>query len=206
MLVGSFLLVIAFGTLGLKSLPGLYTGQPLSWADALFTSTSAVCVTGLIVVDTATYFTPLGQGLLLLLIQLGGLGMLAFSSLIIVALGKRLSLRAETIAGDRRANGPNLDAKRLTLDVIRFTLVIEAIGAVMLYTVWGPRLGWAEAAWPAVFHSVSGFCNAGFSTNTDSLIGFQNSPATLATISFLIIAGGIGFLTMEEAFLNLFSR
>lgn len=206
MLVGSFLLVIAFGTLCLKSLPGLYTGQPLSWVDALFTSTSAVCVTGLIVVDTATYFTPMGQGLLLLLIQLGGLGMLAFSSLIIIALGKRLSLRAETIAGDQRTNGPNFDAKRLTLDVIRFTLVIEAIGALILYTLWGPRLGWAEAAWPAVFHSVSGFCNAGFSTNTDSLVGFQNSPATLATISFLIIAGGIGFLTMEEAFLNLFSK
>ena len=96
--VGSFLLVILVGTLGLKTLPGLYTGAPLGWLDALFTATSAVCVTGLIVVDTATYVTPAGQAWILLLIQLGGLGIITFTTLIIVLLGRRLSLRQEAIS------------------------------------------------------------------------------------------------------------
>src|SRR5680860_13887 len=93
--VGSFLLLILLGTLGLKTLPGLYTGAELGWLDALFTATSAVCVTGLILVDTATYFTTAGQAFILLLIQLGGLGMLTLTTLIILALGRRLSLRQE---------------------------------------------------------------------------------------------------------------
>ncbi|MGH7464200.1 MAG: potassium transporter TrkG, partial [Longimicrobiales bacterium] len=84
---GSFLLLIVLGTLGLRFLPGLYTGEQLGWLDALFTATSAVCVTGLIVVDTATYFTTAGQAFLLLLIQLGGLGIVTFTTLIILMLG-----------------------------------------------------------------------------------------------------------------------
>ncbi|TVP94108.1 MAG: potassium transporter TrkH [Planctomycetaceae bacterium] len=203
MFVGSFLLLIAVGTLGLKALPGLYVSSPLGWVDAAFTATSAVCVTGLIVTDTATHFTPLGQAYLLLLIQLGGLGMLAFTSLIIVALGKRLSLRAETLAHGIRDAAPNIDSKRLMLDVVRFTLALEALGAVTLFLLWGPKLGWSEAMWPAVFHSVSAFCNAGFSNFSDSMVGFQTAPATLLVVMILIILGGIGFLTMEETVLAL---
>lgn len=206
LLVGSFILLIAVGTLGLKFLPGLYTGKPLSWGDALFTATSAACVTGLAVVDTGTYFTVWGQGFLLLLIQLGGLGMLAFSSLFIMALGKRLSVRAEMIAGDSRVTGPGLSTKRLTLDVILFTITIEALGAGVLWLLWSPHFGAREAIWPAVFHSVSAFCNAGFSTFSDSLIGFQKDPASLGVISLLIVAGGIGFLAMEESVLSVVSR
>lgn len=202
--ISSFALLIVFGTLGLKFLPGLYNGQELGWQDALFTSTSAVCVTGLIVVDTATHFTPAGQAFLLLLIQLGGLGMLAFASLIIMMLGRRLSLRAETIAASGRAAAPHIDARRLAFDVVRFTITLEAIGAVALYALWVPRLGWTGAAWPAVFHSVSAFCNAGFSTFSDSLIGFRESPASLSVIMILVITGGIGFLTLDEVYLRYF--
>ncbi len=204
MFVGSFVLLIAAGTLGLRLLPGLYVGEPLGWIDAMFTATSAVCVTGLIVVDTATHFTPLGQAFLLLLIQLGGLGMLAFTTLIIVALGRRLSLRAEMLAGTSRDAAPHIDTKRLALDVVRFTLILEAIGATALYLLWAPRMGWVDALWPATFHSVSAFCNAGFSTFSDSLVGFQAAPATLTVVIILIIAGGIGFLPMEEIGLNWF--
>jgi trk system potassium uptake protein len=200
--VGSFVLLIAMGTLGLKFLPGLYVGQSLNWQDAVFTSTSAVCVTGLVVVDTATYFTPLGQAFLLLLIQLGGLGMLAFTSLIILAIGKRLSLRTETLTSSSLDAAPKIDTKRLTRDVVSFTLALELVGAFALYLLWGPRLGWSEAVWPAIFHSVSAFCNAGFSTFSDSLIGFDQSPATLGVIMVLIVGGGIGFLTMEEVFIS----
>jgi len=206
MFVSSFVLLIALGTLGLKFLPGLYVDERLGWLDSIFTSTSAVCVTGLIVVDTATFFTPLGQAFLLLLIQLGGLGMLAFTSMIIMALGKRVSLRTESLTAGSRDAAPHIDGKRLALDIVRFTIALEAIGAVALYALWVPRFGWSGAMWPALFHSVSAFCNAGFSTYTDSLIGFQQSPATLCVVMALIIAGGIGFLTMEEAFLSCFNR
>ena len=199
---GSFLLLIALGTAGLKSLPGLYTGEELGWLDALFTATSAVCVTGLIVVDTATYFTPAGQAFLLLLIQLGGLGMITFTTLIILALGRRLSLRQETLATSAAEVAPHVDPARLTRDVVAFTLGIEALGAALLYLLWIPRLGWGGAAWPAVFHSISAFCNAGFSVFSDSLTGFQRDPLTLGVVMVLIVAGGIGFLTMEELYLR----
>jgi trk system potassium uptake protein TrkH len=198
--VGSFALLIGLGTLGLQTLPGLYTGPSLSFVDALFTATSAACVTGLVVVDTATYFTPAGQAYILLLIQLGGLGMIAFTSLIILAVGGRLSLRHEALAG-AGADAAQIDPRRLAFDVVRFTFLIEAAGAAALYVLWLPRFGWRDAAWPAVFHSVSAFCNAGFSVFSDNLIGFQDAPLTLLVIMLLIIAGGLGFLTLEESYL-----
>jgi trk system potassium uptake protein TrkH len=203
MFVGSFLLLVVLGTLGLKLLPGLYTGRPLGWLDALFTATSAVCVTGLVVEDTATFFTPAGQAFILLLIQLGGLGMIAFASLIILALGGRLSLRQmDVTVGSLDAN-PQIDARRLIFDIVLFTFGIELVGAASLYALWGPRMGWQEAAWPAVFHSVSAFCNAGFSTFSDNLIGLRQSPASLAVVMALIVAGGLGFLTLEELYIRL---
>lgn len=204
--VGSFLLLILLGMLGFMFLPGIHAQAPLSWSDSLFTSTSAVCVTGLVVVDTAKQFTFGGQLFLLVLIQLGGLGMLAFTSLIIQVLGFRLSLRSESLAHEARKSGPRVDLKRLTLDVIFFTFLIEAIGALALWLTWGPSMGWSEAWWPAVFHSISGFCNAGFSTHSDSLIGMRGSSMTLLFISLLIIAGGIGFVAMEESFLYFTKR
>jgi trk system potassium uptake protein len=198
--VASFVGLIAVGTLALKYLPGIYQGEGLSWTDAIFTSTSAVCVTGLIVVDTATYFTAWGQVLILVLIQLGGFGMLLLASFVITALGGRPSLRTESMASNTSHMLPSLRSSTLIVDVVRFTLVIEAIGAIALYLLWIPKLGWQGAAWPAVFHAVSAFCNAGFSTYTTSLIDFQTSPATLIVISCLVIAGGLGFIPMEEIY------
>ncbi len=198
MFVGSFLILILLGTLGLRFLPGLYTAEPLTWHDAAFTATSAVCVTGLTVVDTATRFTPVGQAFLLLLIQLGGLGMLTLSSIIITALGGRPSLRTESVTTAEARNIPHVSPKRLLLDILRFTLAFELAGALALLTIWAPAAGWREALWPAVFHSVSAFCNAGFSTYSDSLIGFQRSPASLLIIALLITCGGLGFVVMEE--------
>jgi trk system potassium uptake protein len=200
--VGSFLLLIILGTLGLRLLPGLYTGEPLGWVDALFTATSAVCVTGLVVVDTATYFTPFGQAFLLLLIQLGGLGMITFTTLIILVLGRRLSWRQEVLSARAAEPTPHVDFRRLTRDVVRFTLLFEAAGALLLYAFWVPRFGFRDAAWPAVFQAVSAFCNAGFSTFSDSLTGFQTSPVSLLVMMSLIVLGGLGFLTLEELYLS----
>lgn len=182
----------------MQLIPGIYADEPMSWLDALFTSTSAVCVTGLIVEDTAVFFTPLGQGFVLLLIQLGGLGMLTFASLILMALGQRLSLRTEASSIVSTESALHLEGRNITRDIVRFTLLFEGIGALALYALWVPKFGWKGAAWPAIFHSVSAFCNAGFSTFSDSLMSFQRSPGILMVIALLILAGGLGFLTHTE--------
>jgi trk system potassium uptake protein TrkH len=198
--VASFLALILAGTLALKLLPGLYQNEGLSWTDAIFTSTSAVCVTGLSVVDTATYFTPLGQVVILVLIQLGGFGMLVLTSIIITALGGRPSLKTENLAAGARHMLPQVPAKKLIVDIVWFTFIFELLGAVSLYVVWVPRLGWWDAVWPSIFHSVSAFCNAGFSTNSLSLVDYRDSPGTIVVISLLITAGGLGFITIEEIY------
>ena len=200
--VGSFLTLIVLGTVGLQTLPGLFTGPGLSWTDAFFTITSAVCVTGLIVVDTAEYFTTWGQAYILILIQLGGLGIIAFTSIIISSLGQRLSVRHEELAEGPAAHVPQISPLDLTWAVFRFTLVAEAIGATLLYTFWVPRFGWGTTnVWHAVFQSVSAFCNAGFSTFTTSLEAFQGNAPLLITVMVLIVLGGLGFLTLEEVWL-----
>ncbi|WP_417390547.1 TrkH family potassium uptake protein [Gimesia sp.] len=196
--LSSFFVLIVSGTLGLMFLPGLYQGEPLGWTDAVFTSTSAVCVTGLIVVDTATYFTFAGQLLILLLIQLGGLGMLILTSVIIDALGKKISLNLELATADTRKLIPQVPARVLILNILRFTFLIEAVGALIIYLIWAPRIGWIKAIWPSIFHSISAFCNAGFSTNTDSLMGYHNSPGTILVIAALIVMGGLGFVTVLD--------
>jgi trk system potassium uptake protein len=204
--VGSFAVLVLLGTLGFKLLPGLYTGEPLSWLDALFTSASAVCVTGLIVEDTATYFTRWGQVYILLLIQIGGLGIITFTSLIIIALGRRLSLRQEALAGSRSEITPQVKTKHLLRDVALFTLTLELIGAVLLLVAWRKDMPLGEAMWHAVFHSISSFCNAGFSTFSDSMVSWQHRPMPLMIVMLLIVIGGLGFLTLEELYLHARAR
>lgn len=202
----SFALLILFGACGLRLLPGISTRGALTWIDSLFMSTSAVCVTGLAVVDPGTKLTFFGQLWLLMLVQFGGLGILTFTSLIITALGRRMSIREESLCIFTSETAPHLTPGQITRNIIRYTLVIETTGALVLYLLWSPALGWHQAAWPAIFHSISAFCNAGFSTFTTNLMDFQQSPGTLLTISALIILGGLGFLTHEEILQSLRSR
>jgi trk system potassium uptake protein TrkH len=197
--VSSFLLLIAIGTVGLRLVPAFYAGPRFGTVDALFTITSAVCVTGLNVVDPATYFTFWGQLWILLFIQLGGLGLISLTTLIIAALGRRLSLRSEMIQLPGAATGDTRhDARRLTVAAIRFTLVIEGAGALLLFPGFLPGHSVGAAAWHAIFHAISAFCNAGFSTFSTSLMGYAGSPWILFVISLLIILGGVGYLTTEE--------
>jgi trk system potassium uptake protein TrkH len=198
--VGSFALAILLGTVGFRVLPGLYPENqpPLDWIDSLFTATSAVCVTGLTVLDVSSQLTFWGQAWVLLLIQLGGLGMITFASLLIVLLGGRLSLRGEALAVGSTERPHVIEPGRLVREVVRFTFAFEFVGALLLYVLFVPRLGWGGAVWPAVFTSVSAFCNAGFSTFPDSLVGFRESPLVLLVVSALIIVGGLGFLALEE--------
>lgn len=196
--VASFFFLILFGTLGFKLLPSLFVGERIGWLDSLLMATSASCVTGLTVVDVGRDLTFWGQLFLLGLVQLGGLGIITFTSVIIVALGKRLSLRGESISVSGAEVAPHVHRPSLVRDIILFTFAIEAIGTVALFLLWAPDMGWQQAIWPSIFHAVSAFCNAGFSTFPDSLVGHQHAPATLLVIGGLIIAGGLGFLTLEE--------
>jgi trk system potassium uptake protein TrkH len=201
----SFATLIALGTAGLLVLPGLYTGPRLGIVDALFTATSAICVTGLTVVDTATYFTPLGQAWIALLIQLGGLGIVTFATLIIVMLGRRATLGMEEAAGGQ-AWVVRIDETTLVRAVVVSTLLIELSGASLLWLAWQDDLGAVGAIWPALFHAISAFCNAGFSVFSDNLAGYQRAPGVLLTVAGLIVTGGIGFLVLADLHARYVSR
>jgi trk system potassium uptake protein TrkH len=197
------LLVLSFGaltlasTLYLRFMPGLTVGRALSWTDAAFMATSAVCVTGLVVVDPATQFTFAGQLSLLVMFQLGGLGLLTLTSLVLLNVGQRLSFRHQVLARTAGAS-EEIDLRHLLRSVIRFTFFLEGTGAVLLYLAFVPEMGWTGAAWPAVFHAVSAFCNAGFSVFPSSLAQQAFSWIALVTVMSLIVLGGLGFITLEE--------
>lgn len=197
----SFLILIGLGTLGFKVLPGLYTGEELSWLDALFTAASAVCVTGLSVVDTATFFTFWGQLWIMVLIQVGGLGILTFTSLIITTLGKRISLRQEEYSATLANLTPNINPQRLVRRVVVFTFGLEILGAIFLFLFWMDEFPLLEAAWISIFHAISAFCNAGFSTFSDSLMSYDDHVGVMSVVMMLIALGGIGFLTLDETYL-----
>jgi trk system potassium uptake protein TrkH len=197
-LVLSFALLTLEGTLGLVYLPGVYAGAPLSPVDALFTMTSAVCVTGLIVADTAAAFTRAGQVWILLHVQLGGIGLLTLTTLVIGAMGRALSLRSEMLVGAPAGFAQRLDVRTLVALVARFTFGVELAGAALLFPSFANRFGFQEGAWHALFHSVSAFCNAGFSTFSASLVDFAEEPFVLLVVSALVLLGGLGFLAIEE--------
>jgi trk system potassium uptake protein TrkH len=198
LLLASFAGLITLGTAGLMLLPGVYAGEPLGFVDALFTITSAVCVTGLSVVDVGTTLAPFGQAWLLLMIQAGGLGIMSFAALAAAAFARRSSLAVEEAAAGPTALLPTGGPLALVRLIVLSTLLVEAAGAAALFALWAPRLGAAEAAWPALFHAVSAFCNAGFSLFPDNLMGFREDPATLLVIAGLLVAGGLGFVVIQD--------
>jgi trk system potassium uptake protein TrkH len=194
----SFAGMIAVGTAGFLLLPGLYAGPRLGVVDSLFTAASAVCVTGLIVVDTATHFTFWGQLWIALLIQAGGLGILTFTTLFALALGRRAGLAVEEASGVPTRHVAYMRHGALVRTVVAVTLTIEAIGAVLLWLAWRGTMGGTGAVWPALFHAVSAFCNAGFSVFSESLAGFRGSPYTLSVVMALVVLGGLGFVVLED--------
>ena len=198
LLVGSFAALIAAGTAGFLLLPGLWIGARPGVVDALFMATSAVCVTGLSVLDVSSRMTFAGQLWLLTLIQLGGIGIVTLAALAAAALGRQMSLEVEEAAAGPTALMPEGGARALVRSVVRVTLAVEALGAALLWLAWRDTLGDAGAIWPAVFHAVSAFCNAGFSTFRDNLAGSANDLPVLAVIAGLIVAGGLGFLVFED--------
>jgi trk system potassium uptake protein len=175
-------------------------GRSTSVLDALFTATSAVCVTGLIVVDTPTHWSPFGQGVILALIQVGGFGIMTLSSLIVVVLSKRLGLRHRLVAAAETGSLDAGDVRRVLVGVARFTVAIETVAAALLFLrFWaghGEPVG--RAASLGLFHAVSAFNNAGFALFSDSLMGYATDPVTLLVIAAAVIIGGLGYPVWVE--------
>lgn len=191
LLIATFAVLAFLGTLAL-ALPQSAQREAIPIADAAFTAVSAVCVTGLAVRDTATEFSPLGQTIILLLIQLGGLGIMTFSTAAIPILGRRMSLRHERAIASLISVEDRGQLTHAARRVLAVTFSIEAAGALALLVAFlleGDSF--PQAAWRAAFTSISAFCNAGFALQPDSLVSYQQSPLVLHTIAALIIAGGL---------------
>lgn len=188
-LLSTFLILCFMGTV-LLLLPGA-TAQGISLVDAAFTSVSAVCVTGLIVLDTPRDFTPFGQTLILLLIQLGGLGIMTITTVALHVMGRRLSLRQERLM-TMITDTCHHDLLSSLVTILRFTFVAEALGAVALAALFYQAGDlFRTALWRGTFTSVSAFCNAGFALQSDSLIPYQDNPFILHVVALLIICGGL---------------
>lgn len=185
--------------MGLLLLP-VSSVKGLSISDALFTSTSAVTVTGLIVVDTATELTRFGQGVLMLLIQLGGMGLMCFAVLLLTSLGRGVGLTQKRFLREEMGLNDISSVISLVWTIFRIVIVCELAGMLILSFVFIPDFGWREGLWHAAFHSVSAFNNAGFSTFSDSLMGYVLSPIILLTISMQFIIGGLGFAVWSNLF------
>lgn len=180
------------------TLPIACNGPPISFLDALFTATSAQCVTGLTVVDTGSQFTLFGQLVILTLIQIGGLGITTFSVYLFFYLRLGVATRGRWIIQDTLLHTPVDSLRELIRGIVLVTLSIEALGALLLSFAFVPRFGLLKGVYYAIFHSVSAFCNAGFGLLPDNLISYRNDPLVNLTIMALIILGGIGFLVIKE--------
>lgn len=188
-----FLFVILTGA-GLLTLPISHTNNQFApFIDALFTATSATCVTGLTVFNISTDFTLFGQTVLLTLIQIGGLGFMAMTILIAVVLNRKITLSDRLIIKEQFGQDNLRGMVRWMRYVVIFSLGVELVGALILSTQWVPQFGFRRGIWYSVFHSISAFCNAGFDLFGDSMVQFRTNPIILLPIAFLIIIGGLGF-------------
>ncbi len=196
-LAGTALLMLPFAT---------SSGQWNNPIVALFTATSAVCVTGHVVVDTATYFSGFGQFVIMLLVQIGGLGYMTVTTFLLLLLGRRFGLKDKIAiqqALDRRSlQGSN----QILRSIVATTMIFELTGAFLLLLEFVPRVGWPKGLWFAIFHSVSAWNNAGFALFSDNLVSYQGSLLLNMVITGLIIFGGIGYEVILELYLMLRER
>ena len=193
----SYAVLILLGAI-LLLLPASTEKGHLSVIDALFTSASAVCVTGLTVVDTASTFTFFGKAVIMVLIQAGGIGIMVLSTMFLLTLGKRVGMTGRQMLSDTYSYGQGKNVYSLVKEILIFTFIFEMIGALFMLPDFLCRFSVDKAVCYAVFHSVSAFCNAGFSLFPDSFTGYGSSWLINLDICFLIITGGIGFIVMAE--------
>lgn len=198
-----FLLVILMGSFLLMLPVSTQEGIRTSFLDALFTSTSAVCVTGLVIHDTATYWSNFGQFIIILLIQIGGLGVVTVAGAFAILSGRKIGLMQRSTMQEAIAAPHVGGIVRLTQFILKTALIVELLGAALLFPVFYQEFGIIKGAWYALFHSISAFCNAGFDlmgikTPFSSLTDYAGNPIVTLVIALLIVVGGIGFLTWED--------
>lgn len=201
-LVAGFAFIIFIGSLLLTLPIATKDGQGLHWLNALFTATSATCVTGLVVVDTGTTFTLFGQLVILFLIQIGGLGFMTFAIFFSVLLGKRISLKERLLLQEALNNLSIAGIVRLAKRILMFTVVIELIGAILLAIRFAFDMPLSKAVYYGIFHAVSNFNNAGFDIMGEfkSLTAYVEDPIVTLVVCALITLGGIGFIIMNEVY------
>ncbi|WP_027634254.1 TrkH family potassium uptake protein [Clostridium hydrogeniformans] len=197
-----FAIVILTGAILLTLPISTKTGVRTSFIDALFTATSATCVTGLITLDTGTYWSYFGKTVIISLIQIGGLGFMSFTTLFALLLGKKITLR-ERLIMQEALNTFNLQGLvKLVKYILVFTFSVEFLGALLLSTQFIPQFGFLKGIYYSIFHSISAFCNAGFDLfgNFSSLTSYANNSVVILTIGALIVIGGMGFSVWSEIY------
>jgi len=195
-----FLSVIFVGTILLSLPQTTANGERQRLVDALFTATSAVCVTGLVVHDTGDYFSLLGQIVILILIQIGGLGYMTMATFLLLLVGKTITLRERLIMQESMPQFSLGGVVQFIKYVLRVTLIVEGIGATLLSLCWIGDYPVVKAIYLGIFHTVSAFCNAGFSLFSDNLAGFRGDMAICLTVMFLIIIGGLGYVVLSDLY------
>ena len=199
LLVITFVMTILIGTFLLTMPLSTKSGQGLDFVDALFTATSATCVTGLAVKDTGTFFSLFGQIVILVLIQVGALGIMTFSVTLFMAAGKKLSNKQAMAMQDVLDQDSMAGILELVGFIAKMTIFLELLGAIFLYVGFEPYISApGQRLYVSLFHSISAFCNAGFSLFSDSLMSYAKDPLINITISLLIICGGIGFIVVKD--------
>ena len=202
-IIFGFLLVILLGSFLLMLPISAKDGGVTPFLDALFTATSAVCVTGLVIYDTATYWSQFGQTVIILLIQIGGLGVITVAGAFAILSGRRIGLMQRSTMQEAIAAPHVGGIVRLTGFILKTALAVELLGAVLLFPVFFREFGLFRGAWYALFHSISAFCNAGFDlmgvkAPFSSLTDYAGNPVISIVIALLIAVGGIGFVTWED--------
>lgn len=175
-------------------------GSMTPFVDCIFTSTSAVCVTGLVTLNTAEHWSYFGKTIIIMLIQIGGLGFMSFATMFSLLLGKRITLKERLIMQEAMNSFSLQGLVKLAKYVLIFTFSVEGIGALFLSTKFIPQYGPLKGAYFSIFHSISAFCNAGFDLTGNSLVPYVNNSVVILTISGLIIAGGLGFSVWAEIY------
>jgi trk system potassium uptake protein TrkH len=199
MMLISFAGAIGFGTALLMQPAATTAGNHTDLIGALFTSTSATCVTGLTVYDTATHFTFFGQAVILALIQVGGLGIMTFSMSFALIMRRGVSMKSQVVMQDVLDQDAIVNIRQLIGFIVIMTLLLEIAGATALFFSFRPAYdSVGMAVWASIFHSVSAFCNAGFSTFSDNLVGFKCNLPVNAVIGGLIVLGGVGFVVLGD--------
>ena len=188
-LLGSILLMLPISS---------NSGEMTSFTNALFTATSAVCVTGQTVLNTAEHWSYFGKSVILILIEVGGLGFMTLIVMLFMFMGKKLNLRQRRIVADVVNSDSIPDGQTLIRYIIKFSLSVQLLGAFILSLDFIPRLGLLKGAFFSVFHAVSAFCNAGFDLFGNSLEGFTQNPLVMMTIASLIFFGGLGFIVWRD--------